>query len=84
MMTDVGVGGIIRAAFASWLLMNILSVVVPRYGGYAMIVTGGLMLQTNLIYYLMVPSRPLLIRFEQAILTFSFGWCFWLVLIAGQ
>ena len=73
-----------RAAFASWILMNILLVTVPRYGGYGMIATGGLMLLTNLTYYLNIPSRPLMIRFEGSVLSFSFGWCFWLVLIAGK
>lgn len=64
--------------------MNILLVTVPSYGGYMMLMTGGLMLLTNVIYYLHIPSRPLVIRFEDAIISFSFGWCFWLVLAAGN
>lgn len=63
--------------------MNILLMVVPCYGAYMMILTGGLMLLTNLLYFLMIPSRPLVIRFEEVMITFSFGWCFWLVLTAG-
>ena len=66
------------------MLMNILLVVVPRYGAYAMMLTGGLMMLTNLLYYLLTPSRPLVIRFEDVILTLRYGWCFWLVLISGQ
>lgn len=73
-----------RASFASWLLMNLLIVVVPRYGAYQMIITGGLMLTTNLIYYLLIPTKPLVIRFEDKFLMFKFGWSFWLVLVAGK
>ncbi|EFX87619.1 hypothetical protein DAPPUDRAFT_42960, partial [Daphnia pulex] len=71
------------ASFAAWLLMNILLVTVPVYGGYMMLLTGGLMLLSNLIYFINVPSRPLLIRFEDTIISFTYGWCFWLVLAAG-
>lgn len=73
-----------RSAFATWILTNILLVTVPRYGAYMMLLTGGLMLCTNLLYYLSVPSRPLVIRIEDAVISFSFGWCFWLVLAAGK
>ncbi|ODN06277.1 Dual oxidase maturation factor 1 [Orchesella cincta] len=72
------------ASFASWLLMNLLLVVVPRYGAYQMVITGGLMLLTNALYYLLIPSKPLVIRFEDQFLMFKFGWCFWLVMIAGS
>ena len=72
-----------RASFASWLLMNLLIVVVPRYGAYQMVITGGLMLTTNFVYYLLIPAKPLMIRFEEHMLMFKFGWCFWLVVIAG-
>lgn len=74
----------IRSSFAAWLLMNILLVVVPRYGGYMMVLTGALMISTNILYYLLLPSRPLVIRFEDVLLTFSLGWCYWLVLVAGD
>ena len=32
----------------------------------------------------MIPQRPLLIHLENMVLTFEFGWCFWLVLTAGS
>lgn len=64
--------------------MNILLVTVPVYGGYMMLLTGGLMLLSNLIYFINVPSRPLLIRFEDTIISLTYGWCFWLVLAAGM
>jgi hypothetical protein len=72
-----------RAAFASWLLMNLLLVVVPRYGAFAMIVTGVLLLSTDLVYYMLIPYNPLVVRFEGSALMFRLGWCFWLVMTAG-
>ncbi|PNF40908.1 hypothetical protein B7P43_G14984 [Cryptotermes secundus] len=71
------------AAFASWLLMNLLLVVVPRYGAFAMIVTGMLLLSTDLVYYMLIPYNPLVVRFEGSALMFRLGWCFWLVMTAG-
>jgi len=71
------------SSFAAWLLMNILLVVVPRYGAYMMVLTGALMISTNILYYALLPSRPLIIRFEDVLLTFSLGWCYWLVFTAG-
>jgi dual oxidase maturation factor 1 len=73
-----------RAAFASWLLMNLLLVVVPRYGAFAMIVTGVLLLITDLVYYMLIPYNPLVVRFEESALMFRLGWCFWLVMTAGD
>ena len=32
----------------------------------------------------MIPQRPLLIHLEDMVLTFEFGWSFWLVLAAGS
>lgn len=72
------------AAFASWLMMNLLLIVVPRYGAYAMILTALFLLLTCFIYYCLLPVTPLIIRFEESKqLTFGFGWCFWLTLFAG-
>lgn len=74
-----------RAAFASWLLMNLLLVVVPRYGAYAMIITSLFLLMACFVYYALLPANPLIIRFEDnKQLTFSFGWCFWLTFFAGE
>ncbi|XP_021932842.1 dual oxidase maturation factor 1 isoform X2 [Zootermopsis nevadensis] len=71
------------SAFAMWLLMNLLLVVVPRYGAYAMMVTGTLLLSTDLVYYMLIPLNPLVVRFEGSVLMFRLGWCFWLVITAG-
>lgn len=74
----------LRAALASWLLMNLLLTAVPRYGAYGMCVTGGLLVLAAVGYYLMLPKPPLIIFIEGAMIAFHLGWCFWLVLIAGS
>ena len=71
------------ASFASWLLMNLLLCAVPRYGVYMIQITGCLMLLCNAMYAVLLPRKPLVIPFEDESLTFSFGWCFWLVMTAG-
>merc|ERR1712025_1389479 len=45
--------------------------------------TGFTLLFCNFLYFKLLPPRPLLIRLEQSVLTFSFGWSFWLVMVAG-
>ena len=42
-----------RASFAAWLVMNMLLLVVPRYGAYMMTVTGTIMLFTNLVTHIL-------------------------------
>ncbi|GLV34719.1 moladietz [Carabus blaptoides fortunei] len=70
-------------SFASWLLMNLLVAVVPRYGAFLMVVCGGFLLGTNLGYLKMLPEKPLVIHIEGSVLHFRLGWSFWLVLVAG-
>jgi len=70
-------------AFALWVLSNLMLVVVPRYGAYLVTLTGFTLLFCNFIYFKLLPSRPLLIRLEQSVLIFNFGWSYWLVLVAG-
>ena len=72
-----------RASFALWLLMNIMLVIVPRYGAYLMSLTGAMMMFADLIYVWLLPSRELKVPFEGVTLTFELGWSFWLVLCAG-
>lgn len=71
------------ASFALWLLMNIMLVIVPRYGAYLMSLTGAMMMFADLIYVWLLPSRELKVPFEGVTLTFELGWSFWLVLCAG-
>ncbi|RWS26066.1 hypothetical protein B4U80_07132 [Leptotrombidium deliense] len=70
-------------AFSSWILMNILLCAVPRYGVFAMQITGAIMLLANAVYAILLPRKPLSIPFEGGTLAFSYGWCFWINLIAG-
>lgn len=74
---------ILWAAFAVWLLMNLMIVVVPRYGAVLMTVCGFLLLSTACAYFGMLPDPPMVIYVESQSLHFQFGWCYWLLLIAG-
>ena len=65
-------------------MMNILLVVVPRYGAYLMTATGAMMLFSNFVYYWLLPSNALVIHIEDVTITFELGWCYWLILIAGK
>lgn len=67
-----------------WLCMNLLLVIVPRYGAYMMTATGAMMVFSDFVYWYLLPERPLIIHVEEVVLTFEFGWCFWLILIAGN
>ncbi|TGZ49633.1 DUOXA-like protein C06E1.3 [Temnothorax longispinosus] len=71
-------------SFASWLMMNLLLMVVPRYGAYGMIFTGLCMLLTNLIYTALLPCEPLIAHIEGSILSFNLGWNYWLKYLAFQ
>lgn len=73
-----------RTSFASWMVMNVLLCMVPRYGCYAMLLTGVLILMSNGMYMYLLPRVPLIIHFEVQVLTFHFGWCFWALLVAGK
>jgi len=74
---------VVWTAFASWILMNLLLLNVPRYGAYLMVITGGLMCAACFLYTALKPSRQLAIRFEDAVLNITLGWQFYLVLVAG-
>ncbi|KAL1436377.1 hypothetical protein MTO96_049737 [Rhipicephalus appendiculatus] len=71
-------------SLALWLLMNVLLCAVPRYGAYAMQLTGLIMLLSGGLYSSLLPARPLIIPFEGGLLRFNFGWCYWAVLGAGE
>merc|ERR1712142_745714 len=53
------------------------------FGAYMVTLTGFTLLFCNLIYFRLLPARPLLIRLEQSVLMFNFGWSYWLVMVAG-
>ena len=64
-------------------MTNLLLIVVPRYGAISMIFTGMCMLLTNIMYWSLLPSEPLVAHVDGSILIFDFGWDYWLVLVAG-
>ncbi|XP_066596651.1 dual oxidase maturation factor 1-like [Prorops nasuta] len=70
-------------SFSAWILMNLLLMVVPRYGAYGMIFTGICMLLTNTLYWSLLPYDPLVAHINGSTLTFDLGWNYWLVLLAG-
>lgn len=72
-----------RTSFAIWLLMNLMVIVVPRYGAVLMAACGFLLLATVCGYIEMLPENPLVIHLEGSTLNFHLGWCFWLALVAG-
>jgi len=74
---------LIWSAFASWLLMNIMLVNIPRYGAYLMVLNGGLMVLACAVFWLLMPPKPLHIRFEEVWIDFNLGWCFWMTLVVG-
>ncbi|KAK9877943.1 hypothetical protein WA026_020165 [Henosepilachna vigintioctopunctata] len=70
-------------SFAVWAIMNLMLIVVPRYGVLLMTTCGFLLLATCTGYFGMLPEIPLVIRIEGKPMTFCFGWCYWLVVAAG-
>ncbi|XP_044270590.1 dual oxidase maturation factor 1 [Tribolium madens] len=71
-------------SFSVWILMNLMLIVVPRYGAVLMTTCGFLLLATACGYFGLLPETPLVVHIEGSTLHFSFGWCYWLVLIAGS
>lgn len=72
------------AAFAAWLLADVLLCAVPRYGAYTMQLTGGLMVLSTIVYGTLLPDTPLVIPLEDGhFLRLALGWNFWLVLVFG-
>jgi len=72
------------SSFVLWVSMNIMILVVPRYGAYLMALTGLMMLFSDAVFWNLIPKRPLMIHIEDVMLKFEMGWCFWSVLIAGS
>lgn len=64
--------------------MNLMVLAVPRYGAVLMTACGFLLLSTVSGYLGMLPENPLVIHLEGSMLEFHLGWCFWLVLSAGN
>mgnify|MGYP001389000388 FL=1 len=63
--------------------MNLMMVIVPRYGAYLMSLTGAMLIYSDFVYFWLLPTNALKIPFEGIILELKLGWCFWLVLTTG-
>ncbi|KAJ8924574.1 hypothetical protein NQ315_000723 [Exocentrus adspersus] len=75
---------IMLTSFVVWILMNLMLIVVPRYGAVLMTTCGFLLLSTVCGYFGMLPETSLVIYLDGSVLNFCFGWCYWLVLLAGS
>lgn len=73
-----------RFSLVAWLLMNLMLVVVPRYGALLMTACGILLLATVCGYLGMLPVKPLVIHVEGHTVHFKLGWSFWLVFLSGK
>ncbi|XP_035666958.1 dual oxidase maturation factor 1-like isoform X1 [Branchiostoma floridae] len=70
-------------AFPLWILTNILFCMFIRYGAYFMMLTGGVMLLGNILFAGLRFGPELKIPIGTTIMTFHYGWCFWLTLAVG-
>ncbi|XP_077978626.1 dual oxidase maturation factor 1-like [Glandiceps talaboti] len=70
-------------AFPLWLLTLILFSIIIRYASYFSLLTGGVLLLSNLIYGTLRTGPDLEIPFQHAVLRFHFGWSFWIILVTG-
>ncbi|XP_046845671.1 dual oxidase maturation factor 1-like [Xenia sp. Carnegie-2017] len=70
-------------SFILWVITNILFVNVVRYGAYFLSLTGINLLLVNLLYFLLHMGPELRIPFPDDVLTFNYGWCFWLCFVTG-
>lgn len=48
-----------------------------------MLLTGAFLFLCDAIYAQLLPTPALTIRFEDTLLFFRYGWCFWMILTAG-
>lgn len=71
------------AAFPCWFLANFLFMSVIRYGAYFTALTGALQLLACILWAVIRNPNPLIIPFEDGIITTKYGVNFWLTLIAG-
>ncbi len=67
----------------SWAWMNIFFLVIPQHGAIAMITTGLLALLSVFLYWILLPSRDMIININGSVLQFRFDGCYWTVLTTG-
>lgn len=68
---------------AAWAFMNVLFLVIPRYGALAMMAVGLLCLLSVVVYWSMLPTQPLVIHVGGRALRLQWGASFWTVLATG-
>jgi hypothetical protein len=67
-----------------WLITNILVYLVITEAAMMFILTGIVLLLANLAYYFGQPRYPVVIPVEGTKLELTFGWCFYINLVAGK
>lgn len=77
-----------RTAFACWLITVVLFNMDLQYGSVGLIITGALLLLSNVSFITVNSGGRLAIRIgfddPPKLLQLSYGWCFWLILIDGE
>ncbi|XP_012943062.1 uncharacterized protein LOC101855368 [Aplysia californica] len=77
-------GVLLWTAFAFWMICNVLLFSVVIYGAYMFALTGVAMILACVAYHSCQNGQPLAITFSGVELTVSYGWCYWLTLVAGS
>ena len=75
---------VFRSASVCWVLANILYFMNPRFGAYMTLIMGGFLISGNILWASIRNYNPLVIPFDNIKLAPTYGWCFWLNLIAGM
>lgn len=70
-------------ALICWAWMNIMFLVIPRYGALSMVGVGSLALLAVFIYWILLPQHQLVIHINGQVISFSLGGCFWTVFSVG-
>ncbi|XP_064643527.1 dual oxidase maturation factor 1-like isoform X2 [Lineus longissimus] len=66
-----------------WFVTNVLVYLVITEAALLFILTGFVLLLANLVYYFGQPREPVVIHVEGTKLELTFGWCFFVNLVAG-
>ncbi len=79
---------VLRLSFSLWILQVLMLCLVPQYFSRTLLVVGSSIVLADVVYVLASPRR-FNIRFpdaegEMAILSFTYGWCFWATIVAGE
>ncbi|CAH1775164.1 unnamed protein product [Owenia fusiformis] len=70
-------------SFAFWVICNILLCMAVFYGAIMLALSGVVLITANILYHISQPTNVMVIPFEDDMMTFEYGWCFWLEAAAG-